>query len=204
MKFKQYTAGALRTESTLCPLAPEVESRGLSNRLYHAILGLCTEMHEVYDAIELKDPNTWDNVNILEEFGDQFWYLAIAADELKITKQINDFKVESVDNATLCNPMSKYIFIKNLRQLQAGLLDTCKKVMFYCEQLDLEVVKENIFTQYLMIRANIVLISQDEDTIDSVMHINLAKLKKRYPKKFDGYKAKIRDLDAERKILEKI
>ena len=204
MTFKQYTAGALRTESTLCPLAPEVENRGLSNRLYHAILGLCTEMHEVYDAIELKDPNTWDNVNILEEFGDQFWYLAIAADELKITKQINDFKVKSIDQETLCNPMSKYIFIKNLRQLQAGLLDTCKKVMFYGKQLDLEVVKENIFTQYLMIRANIVLISQDEDTIDSVMHINLAKLKQRYPEKFDGYKAEIRDLDAERKILEKI
>ena len=204
MTFKQYTAGALRTESTLIPLTTYVEDRGLSNRLYHAILGLCTEMHEIYDAIELKDPNTWDNVNILEEFGDQFWYLAIAADELKITKQINDFKVESVDNATLCNPMSKYIFIKSLRQLQAGLLDTCKKVMFYGKQLDLEVVKENIFTQYLMLRANIVLISQDEETIDSVMHINLAKLKKRYPKKFDGYKAKIRDLDAERKILEKI
>ena len=204
MTFKQYTAGALRTESTLIPLTTYVEDRGLSNRLYHAILGLCTEMHEIYDAIELKDPNTWDNVNILEEFGDQFWYLAIAADELKITKQINDFKVESVDNATLCNPMSKYIFIKSLRQLQAGLLDICKKVMFYGEQLDLEVVKENIFTQYLMLRANIVLISQDEETIDSVMHINLAKLKKRYPKKFDGYKAKIRDLDAERKILEKI
>ena len=204
MTFKQYTTGALRTESTLCPLAPEVEKRGLSNRLYHAILGLCTEMHEVYDAIELKDPNTLDNVNILEEFGDQFWYLAIAADELKITKQINDFKVESVDNATLCNPMSKYIFIKNLRQLQAGLLDTCKKVMFYGKQLDLEVVKENIFTQYLMIRGIIELISQDPETIDSVMHINLAKLKQRYPDKFDGYKAEIRDLDAERAILEKI
>ena len=204
MTFKQYTTGALRTESTLIPLTTYVEDRGLSNRLYHAILGLCTEMHEVYDAIELKDPNTWDNVNILEEFGDQFWYLAIAADELKITKQINDFKVESIDNATLCNPMSKYIFIKSLRQLQAGLLDTCKKVMFYGKQLDLEVVKENIFTQYLMLRANIVLISQDEETIDSVMHINLAKLKQRYPEKFDGYKAEIRDLDAERKILEKI
>lgn len=204
MTFKQYTAGALRTESTLIPLTTYVEDRGLSNRLYHAILGLCTEMHEVYDAIELKDPNTWDNVNLLEEFGDQFWYLAIAADELKITKQINDFKVESVDNATLCNPMSKYIFIKNLRQLQAGLLDTCKKVMFYGKQLDLEVVKENIFTQYLMLRANIVLISKDEETIDSVMHINLAKLKQRYPEKFDGYKAEIRDLDAERAILEKI
>ena len=204
MTFKQYTAGALRTESTLIPLTTYVEDRGLSNRLYHAILGLCTEMHEIYDAIELKDPNTWDNVNLLEEFGDQFWYIAIAADELKITKQINDFKVESIDNATLCNPMSKYIFIKNLRQLQAGLLDTCKKVMFYGKQLDLEVVKENIFTQYLMLRANIVLISQDEETIDSVMHINLAKLKQRYPEKFDGYKAEIRDLDAERKILEKI
>lgn len=204
MTFKQYTAGALRTESTLCPLAPEVEDRGLSNRLYHAILGLCTEMHEVYDAIELKDPNTWDNVNLLEEWGDSMWYLAIAADELKITNQINDFKVEQIDQITLCNPMSKYIFIKNLRQLQAGLLDTCKKVMFYGKQLDLEVVKENIFTQYLMIKGIIELISQDPETIDSVMHINLAKLKQRYPEKFDGYKAEIRDLDAERKILEKI
>ena len=204
MTFKQYTTGALRTESTLCPLAPEVENRGLSNRLYHAILGLCTEMHEVYDAIELKDPNTWDNVNLLEELGDKLWYVAIGADELKITKQINDFKVEQIDQVTLCNPMSKYIFIKNLRQLQAGLLDTCKKVMFYGKQLDLDMVKENIFTQYLMIRGIIELISQDPETIDSVMHINLAKLKQRYPEKFDGYKAEIRDLDAERKILEKI
>ena len=58
MTFKEYTEGALRTESTLCPLTQEVEKRGLSNRLYHAILGLCTEMHEVYDAIELKDSST--------------------------------------------------------------------------------------------------------------------------------------------------
>ena len=132
------------------------------------------------------------------------WYLAIGADELKITDNIDNFKVESVDQVTLCNPMSKYIFIKNLRQLQAGLLDTCKKVMFYGKQLDLEIVKENLFTQYLMIRGIIELISQDPETIDSVMHINLAKLKQRYPEKFDGYKAEIRDLEAERAILEKI
>lgn len=55
-----------------------------------------------------------------------------------------------------------------------------------------------------MIKGIIELISQDPETIDSVMHINLAKLKQRYPEKFDGYKAEIRDLDAERKILEKI
>jgi NTP pyrophosphatase (non-canonical NTP hydrolase) len=161
-------------------------------------------MHEVYDAIELKDPSTWDNVNILEEFGDQYWYLAIAADELKITSEIDDFKVEQIDQITLCNPMSKYIFIRNLRQLQSGLLDTCKKVMFYGKSLDLNMVTENIFTQYLMIRGIIELISQDPETIDSVMHINLAKLKQRYPDKFDGYKAEIRDLEAERAILEKI
>lgn len=52
-------------------------------RLFHAILGIATEATELMEALTLAfNPETMDNVNILEELGDLNWYEAIAIDTL--------------------------------------------------------------------------------------------------------------------------
>lgn len=205
MKWNEYTDGALRTESSLMPLSEEVASRGMSNRLFHAILGIATEVNELYDAIEHKPEEMWDNVNILEELSDKFWYLAIAFDDLKMTNMIsNDLEHTVLSNEELTSKTTKYKFIKELRQQSAGCLDMSKKVLFYGHSVNVEELITSLIKQYLLIKDIIYLISMDEETENSVMRVNLAKLKQRFPDKFDGFKAKIRDLESERKILESI
>jgi NTP pyrophosphatase (non-canonical NTP hydrolase) len=55
-------------------------------RLLHAGIGLTTEAGEFIDALKkhIFYGKELDRVNLSEEIGDIFWYLAIAADELGI------------------------------------------------------------------------------------------------------------------------
>ena len=59
----------------------EVLSRKRSIRLFHSTVGIATEMEELLKALERDE---LDLVNIMEETGDCFWYLALAADEFGI------------------------------------------------------------------------------------------------------------------------
>jgi len=56
-------------------------------RLIHAAFGLCTEAGEFADAVKkyVFYGSKLDIVNLKEEMGDIFWYLAIAADALGTT-----------------------------------------------------------------------------------------------------------------------
>lgn len=53
-------------------------------RLMHAALGLATESAEILEALYkyIFETSTLDNINLIEEGGDQFWYLAILSDAL--------------------------------------------------------------------------------------------------------------------------
>lgn len=53
-------------------------------RLLHAAMGMCTETGEFMDALKkhLMYGKPLDGVNMLEELGDQMWYIALAMDEL--------------------------------------------------------------------------------------------------------------------------
>ena len=84
METKEYIKNAIKTEST--------EFEGMNNRLMddgtkrllHAGIGLATEASEFLDALKkhIFYGKELDRVNLSEEMGDLFWYMAIACDEL--------------------------------------------------------------------------------------------------------------------------
>lgn len=184
--FGEYTELALRTESTKLPLTEEVVTRGLSNRLFHSILGISTEINEVYDAIEEKEYQDYDIVNILEEFGDMAWYLAIACNERKLTIDYNDNK-------------TSFFEISNIRKGNSVILDHCKKVMFYGKQLDDNLVDVTLVEIARLVFVSILALGGD---ITNVLQANINKLKIRFPETFTDYHADNRELETERNVLE--
>ncbi len=84
MDSREYIELAKITEST--PSAPIVErltDPGLM-RILHSAMGVSTEAGELLDAVKkhVFYGKPLDRVNLFEEAGDLFWYLAILADEL--------------------------------------------------------------------------------------------------------------------------
>ena len=184
--FGEYTELALRTESTKLPLTEEVVIRGLSNRLFHSILGISTEINEIYDAIEEKEFKDYDIVNILEEFGDMAWYLAIACNERKLTIDYNVNK-------------TSFFEISNIRKGNSVILDHCKKVMFYGKQLDDNLVDVTLVEIARLVFVSILALGGD---ITNVLQANINKLKIRFPETFTDYHADNRELETERNVLE--
>ena len=80
MQSKDYIQACLRTESDMMPMKKH-------NRLLHGTMGLNTESGEILDAVKkvLFYGQETDFVNIKEEMGDIFWYLAILCDQLGTT-----------------------------------------------------------------------------------------------------------------------
>ncbi len=94
---------SLRTESTVF----NIENKG-DQRLLHAALGLQTESAEFSDALKkhVFYGAKLDKVNLKEELGDIFWYMAIACDALGTTfeeeqaRVINKLKTRYPDKFT--------------------------------------------------------------------------------------------------------
>ena len=82
MKGEDYIQQAIQTES---PPSEEQLSR-VNLRILHALMGLQTETAELTDAVKrhIFYGTELDKVNLVEEIGDVFWYVAILMDELKL------------------------------------------------------------------------------------------------------------------------
>lgn len=86
MNTQEYVKLAIKTESTdFTAMNSRLENDGLK-RLLHAGIGLSTESGEFLDALKkhIFYGKELDRVNLAEEMGDMFWYLAIVADELGV------------------------------------------------------------------------------------------------------------------------
>ncbi len=86
MNSKEYIQNAIRTESTdFTSMNTRLNDDG-TKRLLHAGIGLSTEAGEFLDALKkhIFYGKELDRVNLKEEMGDLFWYLAIACDELGV------------------------------------------------------------------------------------------------------------------------
>ena len=84
MNSKEYIELAKVTESAPNgPIHDRLAQEGLV-RLLHATMGVSTEAGELLDAVKkhVFYGKPLDRVNLFEEVGDIFWYLAILADEL--------------------------------------------------------------------------------------------------------------------------
>ncbi len=86
MNSKEYIQDAIRTESTDFSAMNDRLTVDGTKRLLHAGIGLSTEAGEFLDALKkhIFYGKELDRVNLKEEMGDLFWYLAIACDELGV------------------------------------------------------------------------------------------------------------------------
>ena len=79
-----YIKNAIKTESqNFDEISKRLSSKKMIRTL-HTAMGVSTEAGELLDAIKkhVYYGKTLDEVNLFEEVGDLFWYLAILADEL--------------------------------------------------------------------------------------------------------------------------
>lgn len=150
--------------------------------LLHMVCGMTSELRELDDA----NNDSMDLVNISEEYIDILWYVA------------------SYIHLRSLNPL-ECIEILHLPQMKfinaiSDMNDLVKKYVIYGKGIyppDEKDYLSNIVSYVVMIlkRYNI-------DFGQSLQN-NIDKLKVRYPDKYSDVNAQIRDLDAERKELEK-
>ena len=86
MNSKSYINDAIKTEAVNFQAMDQRLSEDGTKRLLHAGIGLSTEAGEFLDALKkhIFYGKELDRVNLAEELGDMFWYMAIVADELGI------------------------------------------------------------------------------------------------------------------------
>lgn len=152
-------------------------------RLLHSALGMSTEISELVGALRKGDP-----VNIVEELGDVMWYWAVGMDALGLT--------------TL-QPLRSMLQIQDYR-------DGMPLVDAICAWADL-VRRHVVHGKPLAINAGEVLLDVYRNVgllalahgadMRVVMEKNIAKLRVRFPEKYDGVRFENRDLEAERVAL---
>ena len=195
MNLTEYIDGCKRTESGDNPLTDSITSKGLSHRVLHGIIGISTEVGEMVQAYERTNI---DFVNLAEEVGDAYWYTGVIFDELDILRvdapELDAIPADQVP--------------KQLVSLSADMLDRVKKVLFYGKKatFDLIAFEEEITRFYVLLGLYVdgLKVEVKDLTKEKIWEVNLTKLKIRYPEKFDMTDAQVRDLEAERVVLESI
>jgi hypothetical protein len=159
----------------------------LDTKLLHCAIGMVTEFGELKQA-SMKLP--LDTVNVMEECGDIFWYLA------GFQRYYVDCDWEDVEP----------IQVTELRTLVDGgmdsaieVLDAFKKWAYYGKPLSENHVKGHLYSVY---KTCYTILKGIGYNIDDTRSINIQKLKDRFPEKFTTKDAINRDLDTERKTLE--
>lgn len=117
----------------------------------------------------------------------------------------NVLRTESVDFDSIKERLSDENTIRLLHS-SLGMVteasefaDMLKKHIFYGKDLDLVNAKEEVGDQMWYIGVAIDVLNE---TLDDIMSVNIEKLKKRYPEKFNENNALNRNLEEERNILE--
>lgn len=115
MEPNEYQQLALRTEKGLKD--KELELDAPTGRLMHAAVGLCTETGELQDALKKKlfydRTREIDRTNIIEEFGDILWYVAVGLDAVGATieeameKNIAKLKARYPDGFTSADALNR-------------------------------------------------------------------------------------------------
>lgn len=92
-----------------------LETDGKMSRMFHAVLGICTEAGEMLEAMDkvLYEGKELDVDNIFEEMGDGMWYFAIGCDsmgfdpETVIGRNIAKLKARYPDKFTTENALNR-------------------------------------------------------------------------------------------------
>jgi NTP pyrophosphatase (non-canonical NTP hydrolase) len=176
----EYSKLALRTESS---------GHSQVERIVHAALGLSSEFAETMEP----------NPDMMEEIGDLFWYLNLAADACNTSlDELDHFSheadMEPVINVGVC----------------AGVIaDQAKRAFFYKEDFN-EVNKKGrvprhiVILQLTQIKTDLIEIcNQNDFDVEDVLEANINKLEVRYPKlRFCEKDAVTRDTKKEKEAID--
>ena len=189
MKFYEYRELTKRT-------LPDLSNSLLNNlaNSIHMVLGMCSEIEELYEAIE-----KFDIVNISEELIDGAWYAANYCNIHDINPGYvpytpEDLELESFDKELLLKA------VKDLIIVISKLQDLDKKLLAYNKHVEHSERKELIEEYFVILHAACQFAGID---VELGMQNNIDKLSVRFPDKFTQYLANNRNLVAERKELEK-
>ena len=194
MFFKDYIERAIKTESN------DFDAVGgrLNNkhvvRLLHACLGMVTETSELFEAI-----NKHDLLNIREELGDLFWYLAVAYDSFNayFSATFRHYQAYPYIPAPWKLIESDYME-HNIEHLLfnniSALFDVVKKNIFYGKQLERNEILYML--QGILNKVCFIVYIRCLD-LDSILNDNIEKLKSRYGESFSEERALNRDVENE-------
>lgn len=184
--WKAYKTEASRTfaseyvESNIVKHNPDAELFLDKINQMHCVVGISTELSELIDAIAKKD-----DVNVSEEIGDIFWYIA------------NLERILNIDG-TLPTPQAMVLYPDDWLIGHQELLDHYKKAIFYGSDVNVEYVSTHI---ELCKKCCSGLLKNGGVEVNEVLDKNIDKLRVRYPDKFTKEDAENRDLDSERDAL---
>ena len=186
MNIKEFNIESERTMSDMFHLTDEKDFR-----LLHGAIGIVTEIGEIFEALEKRKV---DIVNIGEEVTDVYWYLAIFQREYAFEVDTSSQEFSKIGYSSMEN-LTAHAFV-----LSSNLLDKFKKKVFYNKTIDwVDIFDLCQEINYCMMN----LLDWINVPMDVALRNNIAKLKVRFPDKFSSDDAITRNLDAERKELEK-
>ena len=181
MNFKEYVIEAKRTEI----------KRDYKMRLFHGIIGVSSELSELYTAI-VKD----DKTNILEEIGDMFWYMAILADSLDAVDLLSNLFESYKPREEMEYPkFGLYVITVTYSHFSNHL----KRSVFYGSQEDKKNATDMLITLAYRL-ADFSTVCDCEPV--AFLEANIAKLKARYPEKWSKAACLGRNIGNEIKALE--
>jgi NTP pyrophosphatase (non-canonical NTP hydrolase) len=173
-----------------------------NQRLLHAELGIISEFFELKEWANTKR----DKTNLIEELGDLMWYTCLGVDALEmkfedissyiVTQPEVKLLMKYLDNKLIDNKLIDKVLTNKVHQAS----DRVKAMLFYNREYPSNVHVE-LFGA--VVSTIIMLAKLHNITIQEISNKNYAKLKARYPEKYSNEKANNRDLNAERKVLEK-
>lgn len=161
-------------------------------RLMHGAMGLSTEVSELRTAS--------GHINLLEERGDCFWYLALLCRLIRDLRPepgskpatIQSHFVLGIRDYRVLLPEQKW---ETLANAAACLLDHAKRYFFYNSTPDWHAVA------YLVGQCVDLLAYWGHPEPGEIFDRNIAKLRKRFPNRFNCVEAVNRNLDSERDAL---
>lgn len=166
----------------------------------HGVLGLTTELAEI-----IEDPENIPNIN--QEIGDVLWYVALiysGIGESMLSIRIDHLIISptlSLGSIVGHRLEKQYIVARSLFN-HLGVVADCVKRHIYYSTIDrtVELDLDRLHKAVAMIMSYMVYLSNDQ-LIECAI-LNIEKLRRRYPDKFDAVKAIHRNIQNEESIFE--
>lgn len=180
MTLQEYQQQAKRTCASLGSIELD---------LSHMILGIASEEEELLKAID-----NHDTLNIAEEIADKYWYLANYC-------TFRDYNLQNLHDDKSSFETETWERMNDLESIYfSKLSDYVKKFVAYKKPIKTD---EEINTLKVLLFSYSLLLSQFGLKLNKILENNINKLKVRFPEKFTEENALNRDLESERKELEK-